>query len=211
MLYKSLNKISKKVNFENPVKNGLADDGGLYFPSEVKHLGNKFFKTITKKSNHEIAYDVITQFVGNSIDKKNLTKIIKQTLTFNFPLIKIDNKIRVLELYHGPTLAFKDVGARFMANCLNYFNKSKKHNSTILVATSGDTGAAVANGFLGVDGTQVIILYPNGKVSDIQERQLTTNGKNIIALKVDGTFDDCQKIVKKAFLDNDLNLSLIHI
>jgi threonine synthase len=205
MLYKSLNKISKKVNFENAVKNGLADDGGLYFPLEVKHLGNKFFKTITKKSNHEIAYDVITQFVGNSIDKKNLTKIIKQTLTFNFPLIKIDNKIRVLELYHGPTLAFKDVGARFMANCLNYFNKSKKHNSTILVATSGDTGAAVANGFLGVDGTQVIILYPNGKVSDIQERQLTTNGKNIIALKVDGTFDDCQKIVKKAFLDNDLN------
>ena len=205
MLYKSLNKISKKVNFENAVKNGLANDGGLYFPLEIKYLGDKFFETITEKSNHEIAYDVINQFVGNSIDKKNLTKIIEKTLTFDFPLIKIDNKIRVLELYHGPTLAFKDVGARFMANCLNYFNKKKKHNSTVLVATSGDTGAAVANGFLGVNGTQVVILYPAGKVSDIQERQLTTNGKNIIALKVDGTFDDCQKIVKKAFLDNDLN------
>ena len=205
MLYRSLNKISKNVNFENAVKNGLPNDGGLYFPSEVTHLGSKFFETITEKTNHEIALDVITQFVGNSIDKKNLTKIIKKTLTFDFPLIKIDDKIRVLELYHGPTLAFKDVGARFMANCLNYFNNKKKHISTILVATSGDTGAAVANGFLGVNGTQVIILYPNGKVSDIQERQLTTNGKNIIALKVNGTFDDCQKIVKRAFLDNDLN------
>jgi len=205
MFYKSLNKISKNVNFENAVKNGLANDGGLYFPLDVKHLGNKFFETITEKTNHEIAFDVITQFVGNSIEKKSLTRIIEKTLTFDFPLIKIDDKIRVLELYHGPTLAFKDVGARFMANCLNYFNKKKNHNSTILVATSGDTGAAVANGFLGVNGTQVVILYPNGKVSDVQERQLTTNGKNIIALKVDGTFDDCQKIVKKAFLDNDLN------
>ena len=205
MLYKSLNKISKKVNFENAVKNGLADDGGLYFPENVKHLGDNFFQTIKKKSNHQIAYDVISQFVGNSITKNDLIKIIKKTLTFNFPLIKIENKIRVLELYHGPTLAFKDVGARFMSNCLNHFNKQNKHNSTILVATSGDTGAAVANGFLGVKGTQVIILYPKGKVSDIQERQLTTNGKNIIALRVDGTFDDCQKIVKKAFLDNDLN------
>ena len=125
MLYKSLNKISKKVNFENAVKNGLANDGGLYFPLEIKYLGDKFCETITEKSNHEIAYDVINQFVGNSIDKKNLKKIIEQTLTFDFPLMKIDNKIRVLELYHGPTLAFKDVGARFMANCLNYFNKKK--------------------------------------------------------------------------------------
>ena len=208
MLYKSLNKISKKVNFENAVKNGLADDGGLYFPENVKYLGDNFFQTIKKKSNHQIAYDVISQFVGNSITKNDLIKIIKKTLTFNFPLIKIENKIRVLELYHGPTLAFKDVGARFMSNCLNHFNKQNKHNSTILVATSGDTGAAVANGFLGVKGTQVIILYPKGKVSDIQERQLTTNGKNIIALRVDGTFDDCQKIVKKAFLDNDLKNSL---
>ena len=205
MFYKSLNKISKNVNFENAVKNGLANDGGLYFPLDVKHLGNKFFETITEKTNHEIAFDVITQFVGNSIEKKSLTRIIEKTLTFDFPLIKIDDKIRVLELYHGPTLAFKDVGARFMANCLNYFNKKKNHNSTILVATSGDTGAAVANGFLGVNGTQVVILYPNGKVSDVQERQLTTNGKNIIALKVDGTFDDCQKIVKNAFLDKELN------
>jgi len=204
MFYKSLNNISKKVNFENAVKDGLADDGGLYFPDKIIPLSNDFFETITEKSNHQIAYEVIKQFTGNSIDKKNLKEIIKQTLDFDFPLLKIDNKIRVLELFHGPTLAFKDVGARFMANCLNYFNRNNKNNSTVLVATSGDTGAAVANGFLKTKGTQVFILYPDGKVSDIQERQLTTNGNNIIALKVDGVFDDCQKIVKKAFLDKDL-------
>ena len=124
MFYKSLNNISKKVNFENAVKDGLADDGGLYFPDKIIPLSNDFFETITEKSNHQIAYEVIKQFTGNSIDKKNLKEIIKQTLDFDFPLLKIDNKIRVLELFHGPTLAFKDVGARFMANCLNYFNHS---------------------------------------------------------------------------------------
>ena len=203
MLYKSLNKISKKVNFETAVKKGLADDGGLYFPENIKPLGNNFYQKITEKSNHQIAFEVINQFIGDSIDKNNIDKIIKNTLTFDFPLFKIKKNIRVVELYHGPTLAFKDVGAKFMANCLNYFNQKNKYNSTILVATSGDTGAAVANGFLGVDGTHVVILYPRGRVSEIQEKQLTTNKKNILAFEVDGTFDDCQKMVKKAFLDKD--------
>ena len=208
MLYKSLNKISKKVNFETAVKKGLADDGGLYFPENIKPLGNNFYQKITEKSNHQIAFEVINQFIGESIDKNNIDKIIKNTLMFDFPLIKIEKNIRVVELYHGPTLAFKDVGAKFMANCLNYFNKKNKYNSTILVATSGDTGAAVANGFLGIDGTQVVILYPSERVSEIQEKQLTTNKKNIIAFEVDGTFDDCQKMVKKAFLDKDFANSL---
>ena len=203
MLYKSLNKISKKVNFETAVKKGLADDGGLYFPDNIKPLSNNFYQKITEKSNHQIAFEVINQFIGDSIDKNNIDQIIKNTLTFDFPLIKIKKNIRVVELYHGPTLAFKDVGAKFMANCLNYFNQKNKYNSTILVATSGDTGAAVANGFLGVDGTHVVILYPRGRVSEIQEKQLTTNKKNILAFEVDGTFDDCQKMVKKAFLDKD--------
>lgn len=208
MLYKSLNKISKKVNFETAVKKGLADDGGLYFPEHIKPLGNNFYQKITEKSNHQIAFEVINQFIGESIDKNNIDKIIKNTLMFDFPLIKIEKNIRVVELYHGPTLAFKDVGAKFMANCLNYFNKKNKYNSTILVATSGDTGAAVANGFLGIEGTNVVILYPSGRVSEIQEKQLTTNKKNIIAFEVDGTFDDCQKMVKKAFLDKDFANSL---
>ena len=208
MLYKSLNKISKKVNFETAVKNGLAGDGGLYFHENIKPLGNNFYQKIIKKSNHQIAFEVINQFIGDSIDKNNIHKIIKNTLMFDFPLIKIEKNIRVVELYHGPTLAFKDVGAKFMANCLNYFNKKNKYNSTILVATSGDTGAAVANGFLGIDGTQVVILYPSERVSEIQEKQLTTNKKNIIAFEVDGTFDDCQKMVKKAFLDKEFTNSL---
>ena len=208
MLYKSLNKISKKVNFETAVKNGLAGDGGLYFPENIKPLGNNFYQKITEKSNDQIAFEVINQFIGDSIDKNNIHKIIKNTLMFDFPLIKIEKNIRVVELYHGPTLAFKDVGAKFMANCLNYFNKKNKYNSTILVATSGDTGAAVANGFLGIDGTQVVILYPSERVSEIQEKQLTTNKKNIIAFEVDGTFDDCQKMVKKAFLDKEFTNSL---
>lgn len=205
MLYKSLNNNSKDVNFEIAVKNGLAEDGGLYFPTKIKPLGKDFFKNITKMSNHEIAYEVICQFIGKTIEKKFLLKIIEKTLTFDFPLIEINNEISSLELYHGPTLAFKDVGAKFTANCLNYFNEKDENTSTILVATSGDTGAAVANAFFEIKKTQVIILYPEGKVSDVQEKQLTTNGKNITAFEVDGTFDDCQKIVKKAFLDKDLN------
>lgn len=205
MYYRSLNGKSKKVNFETAVKNGLAKDGGLYFPENVKPLDSNFIKNIGNYSNFEIGYEVIKQFVGDSINKNDLKKILSKTIDFNFPVVKLEKNIYSLELFHGPTLAFKDVGARFMANCLGYFNKNKSKLNTVLVATSGDTGAAVANGFYKVKGTNVVILYPKNKVSEIQERQLTTNKNNITALRVNGSFDDCQKIVKKAFIDKELN------
>ena len=205
MYYRSLNGKSKKVNFETAVKNGLAKDGGLYFPENVKPLDSNFIKNIGNYSNFEIGYKVIKQFVGDSINKSDLKEILSKTIDFNFPVVKLKKNIYSLELFHGPTLAFKDVGARFMANCLGYFNKNKSKLNTVLVATSGDTGAAVANGFYKVKGTNVVILYPKNKVSEIQERQLTTNKNNITALRVNGSFDDCQKIVKKAFIDKELN------
>ena len=205
MYYKSLKGKSKKVNFETAVKNGLAKDGGLYFPENVKPLDSNFIKNIGNYSNFEIGYKVIKQFIGDSINKNDLKEILSKTIDFNFPVVKLEKNIYSLELFHGPTLAFKDVGARFMANCLGYFNKNKSKLNTVLVATSGDTGAAVANGFYKVKGTNVVILYPKNKVSEIQERQLTTNKNNITALRVNGSFDDCQKIVKKAFIDKELN------
>jgi threonine synthase len=205
MYYRSLNGKSKKVNFETAVKNGLAKDGGLYFPENVKPLDSNFIKNIGNYSNFEIGYKVIKQFIGDSINKNDLKEILSKTIDFNFPVVKLEKNIYSLELFHGPTLAFKDVGARFMANCLGYFNKNKSKLNTVLVATSGDTGAAVANGFYKVKGTNVVILYPKNKVSEIQERQLTTNKNNITALRVNGSFDDCQKIVKKAFIDKELN------
>ena len=205
MFYRSLKGKSKKVNFETAVKNGLAKDGGLYFPENVKPLDSNFIKNIGNYSNFEIGYKVIKQFIGDSINKNDLKEILSKTIDFNFPVVKLEKNIYSLELFHGPTLAFKDVGARFMANCLGYFNKNKSKLNTVLVATSGDTGAAVANGFYKVEGTNVVILYPKNKVSEIQERQLTTNKNNITALRVNGSFDDCQKIVKKAFIDKELN------
>ena len=205
MYYRSLNGKSKKVNFETAVKNGLAKDGGLYFPENVKPLDSNFIKNIGNYSNFEIGYKVIKQFIGDSINKNDLKKILSKTIDFNFPVVKLEKNIYSFELFHGPTLAFKDVGARFMANCLGYFNKNKSKLNTVLVATSGDTGAAVANGFYKVEGTNVVILYPKNKVSEIQERQLTTNKNNITALRVNGSFDDCKKIVKKAFIDKELN------
>ena len=205
MYYRSLNGKSKKVNFETAVKNGLAKDGGLYFPENVKPLDSNFIKNIGNYSNFEIGNKVIKQFIGDSINKNDLKEILSKTIDFNFPVVKLEKNIYSLELFHGPTLAFKDVGARFMANCLGYFNKNKSKLNTVLVATSGDTGAAVANGFYKVEGTNVVILYPKNKVSEIQERQLTTNKNNITALRVNGSFDDCQKIVKKAFIDKELN------
>ena len=205
MYYRSLNGKSKKVNFETAVKNGLAKDGGLYFPENVKPLDSNFIKNIGNYSNFEIGYKVMKQFIGDSINKNDLKEILSKTIDFNFPVVKLEKNIYSLELFHGPTLAFKDVGARFMANCLGYFNKNKSKLNTVLVATSGDTGAAVANGFYKVEGTNVVILYPKNKVSEIQERQLTTNKNNITALRVNGSFDDCQKIVKKAFIDKELN------
>jgi len=205
MQYYSLNKKAPNVSFKDAVINGLAPDKGLYFPETIEPLSQEFFKNIEKLSNHEIAYEVIKQFVGSEIPEKELRNIIEETLSFGFPVVKIENSISTLELFHGPTMAFKDVGARFMARCFGYFNKQNVSSKvTVLVATSGDTGGAVASGFLGVKGVDVVILYPKGKVSEVQEKQLTTLGQNISALEVNGTFDDCQTMVKKAFLDLEL-------
>ncbi|MFC6095927.1 threonine synthase [Flavobacterium qiangtangense] len=204
MNYYSLNKQAPKVSFQEAVVQGLAPDKGLYFPESISKLPQSFFDSIENLSNEEIAFEVINQFVGNEIPEKELRQIISETLSFDFPLIKVEENIYSLELFHGPTMAFKDVGARFMSRCLAYFNKGKDLKNTVLVATSGDTGGAVAAGFLDVKGVEVVILYPSGKVSDIQEKQLTTLGQNITALEVDGVFDDCQEMVKKAFLDEDL-------
>jgi threonine synthase len=206
MNYFSLNKKAPKTTFEDAVVRGLAPDKGLYFPESIEPLSKDFIENIENYSNHEIAFEAIRQFVGDEIPEKELKNIIADTLCFEFPVVPVDTDISSLELYHGPTMAFKDVGARFMARCLGYFNNQTKNpqDVTVLVATSGDTGGAVASGFLGVKGVDVVILYPSGKVSDIQEKQLTTLGQNIRALEVDGTFDDCQAMVKKAFLDEEL-------
>ena len=205
MIYASLNNNSPSVTFKDAVIRGLAPDKGLYFPKKIPKLSKSFFDNIESLNENEIAYEAIKHYVNFDISKNELKKIISETLSFNFPIIKISEKIYSMELYQGPTLAFKDVGARFMARCLGYFNKKERSNKiTVLVATSGDTGGAVADGFLDVDGINVIILYPSKKVSEIQEKQLTTLGKNISALEVNGTFDDCQEMVKKSFLDKDI-------
>ena len=177
----------------------------MYFPETITPLSTSFFDEIENLSNEEIAFEVIKQFVGNEIPDAELKNIINETLCFDFPLVSVEENIYSLELFHGPTMAFKDVGARFMSRCLGYFNKNNDKQVTVLVATSGDTGGAVASGFLGVENLEVVILYPSGKVSDIQEKQLTTLGQNITALEIDGVFDDCQDMVKKAFLDESLN------
>ncbi len=204
MNYYSLNNKHIQVSFQEAVIQGLAPDRGLYFPSNITPLPQSFFDGIESLSNEAIAFQVIQQFVGNEIPEAVLKQIIAETLCFDFPCVPVEDNIYSLELYHGPTMAFKDVGARFMSRCLGYFNRNDNKKVTVLVATSGDTGGAVASGFLGVKGVEVVILYPSGKVSDIQERQLTTLGQNITALEVDGVFDDCQNMVKKAFLDASL-------
>jgi threonine synthase len=205
MKYYSLNHNAPEVSFKEAVIQGLASDKGLYFPQTITPLNPAFFNVIENLSHNDIAFDVIQQFVGDEIPEENLREIIAETLSFDFPVVEVEKGIYSLELFHGPTMAFKDVGARFMSRCLAYFNKDKKDSkNTVLVATSGDTGGAVASGFLGVAGVDVVILYPSGKVSDIQEKQLTTLGQNIKALEVDGVFDDCQDMVKKAFLDDTL-------
>lgn len=205
MKYYSLNHNAPNVSFQEAVIQGLASDKGLYFPESITPLPQAFFDEIENLSNEEIAFAAIHQFVGDEIPENVLKEIIAETLCFDFPVVEVENRVYSLELFHGPTMAFKDVGARFMSRCLGYFNKDNKDSkNTVLVATSGDTGGAVASGFLGVKGVEVIILYPSGKVSDIQERQLTTLGQNIKALEVDGFFDDCQDMVKKAFLDDSL-------
>ncbi|MBC7000103.1 threonine synthase [Cytophaga sp. FL35] len=204
MKFYSLHKEAPAVSFKEAVVRGIAPDKGLYFPESFTPLPDSFFEQIEELSNHEIAFNAIHQFVSEEIPNEELKEILKNTLDFDFPVIEIEDNVGTLELFHGPTMAFKDVGARFMAQCLGYFSRGEKNEVTVLVATSGDTGGAVANGFLGVEGVNVVILYPSGKVSDIQERQLTTLGQNITALEVDGTFDNCQKMVKTAFLDEGI-------
>jgi threonine synthase len=205
MNYYSLNKISPNVTFEEATIKGQAPDKGLYFPSIIPTLSKDLIANIKSISKEEIGFEVMKPFVGESIPGTVLQNIISETIDFDFPLVKVHEGVYALELFHGPTLAFKDVGARFMSRCLGYFNRNKDQKTTVLVATSGDTGGAVANGFLGVDGVEVIILYPSKKVSTVQELQLTTLGKNITTLEINGSFDDCQSIVKQAFTDADLN------
>ena len=205
MKYYSLNHNSKPCSFADAVKKGLAPDRGLYFPEKIPILPKKFFNEIQDQSIPEMAFKVIKPFIGKQINNNKLLEIVKETLDFKFPVVEITKNIAALELFQGPTLAFKDVGARFMARTLGYLKKGSKEKITVMVATSGDTGGAVANGFLGVEGVKVVILYPKGKVSEIQEKQLTTLGQNITALEVDGVFDDCQEMVKNAFLDPSLS------
>ncbi len=208
MKYYSTNKQSAPVDFMEATIKGLAPDKGLYFPETIPQLDLAFINDIEKYTNAEIAYRLISPYIGNVIPAEKLMQIAQESINFEIPLVKITNNISSLELYHGPTLAFKDVGARFMSRCLGYFAKEKSDRVIVLVATSGDTGGAVANGFFDVDGVEVVILYPSGKVSSVQEKQLTTLGKNIHALEVEGNFDDCQRMVKDAFADEDLNKQL---
>lgn len=206
MKYYSTNKNAPDATLEEAVVKGLAADRGLYMPAEIKKLPVSFFEEIDKQSFQEIAYRVADAFFGSDIPAETLKQIVYDTLSFDVPAVKVKDDIYSLELFHGPTLAFKDVGARFMARLLGYFiRKEGKKQVNVLVATSGDTGSAVANGFLGVEGIHVYVLYPKGKVSEIQEKQFTTLGNNITAIEVNGTFDDCQALVKSAFMDKELN------
>ena len=207
MQYYSTNGKAPIADLHKAVVKGLAEDRGLYMPEKIKQLPKDFFDTIETKTFQEIAYTVADAFFGEDVDADSLKRIVYDTLSFDCPVVKVKDNIYTLELFHGPTLAFKDVGARFMARLLQYFIRmeGQKEEVNVLVATSGDTGSAVANGFLGVDGIHVYVLYPKGKVSPIQECQFTTLGKNITAIEVDGVFDDCQALVKNAFMDAELN------
>ena len=206
MKYYSTNKEAPIATLEEAVVKGLAPDKGLYMPENINKLPKTFFDNIQDMSFQEIAFEVAKAFFGDDVETSALKDIVYDTLSFDVPAIKVENNIYSLELFHGPTLAFKDVGARFMARLLQYFIKKEGQKSvTVLVATSGDTGSAVANGFLGVEGIHVDVLYPKGKVSKIQESQFTTLGKNITAIEIDGVFDDCQSLVKQAFMDEELN------
>jgi len=204
MQYYSLNNQSPVVSFSQATIQGQAPDKGLYFPTSIPQLPVGFIDNIKNLSKEEIGFSVMKPYVGGEIPDSVLQQIVAETINFDFPLVKIDDQISSLELFHGPTLAFKDVGARFMSRCLGYFSRNNNAKVTVLVATSGDTGGAVANGFLGVVGVEVVILYPSGKVSPVQEMQLTRLGKNIHALEINGTFDDCQAMVKNAFVDEEL-------
>lgn len=203
MKYISTRDKNLKVSFEQAVKQGLAPNRGLFMPENYIKLSAEFWANLFDMSLPEIGYYVGREYVGDEIPDEDFKKLCSEVLNFDIPLVSVKDKIYSLELFHGPTCAFKDVGARFMARCLGYFSQRKNEKTVILVATSGDTGSAVANGFLNVPGVDVIILYPSGKVSEIQEKQLTTNGGNITALEVNGVFDDCQALVKTAFANFD--------
>jgi threonine synthase len=208
MKYYSTNKQSALVDFKEAAIRGQAPDKGLYFPEQIPQVKKEIIDGIESLSNEEIAFNVILPYVEDTIPEDKLRQIVSETINFPIPLVQVNESIWSLELFHGPTLAFKDVGARFMSRCLGYFLKGENRKVTVLVATSGDTGGAVANGFYDVEGVEVVILYPSGKVSPVQEKQLTALGKNIHALEIEGTFDDCQQMVKQAFADEELNQKL---
>ncbi|MDR0422712.1 MAG: threonine synthase [Proteiniphilum sp.] len=205
MIYYSTNKKAPAVSLREAVVKGLAPDGGLYMPERIAQIPQKFFDGIRNLSFTEIAETVAEKFFGDDLEKEKLDAIVDDTLSFEIPLRQVEKDIYALELFHGPTFAFKDVGARFMARMLSHFVRERQEEVNVLTATSGDTGSAVANGFLGMEGIRVFVLYPSGKVSDMQEAQFTTLGQNIVALEVDGSFDDCQALVKSAFMDGELN------
>ncbi len=210
MQYYSTNKKTDNVSLREAVTKGLAKDNGLFMPMQIKPLTKEFYKHLPTMSLQEISYAVADCFFGEDVEAEKLKQIVYDTMQFEIPLVEVEENIYSLELFHGPTLAFKDVGARFMARLLNYFiGKESKETINVLVATSGDTGSAVANGFLKVPGIKVFVLYPKGLVSAIQESQFVTLGHNITAIEVDGTFDDCQRLVKTAFLDDELNKKLV--
>lgn len=208
MQYYSLKNSSHRVSFQEALTRGLALDKGLYFPEYIPKLPERFIQNISDYEIDELAFELMYPYVQDSLEKEILLRIIKKTLYFPFPLTSIGENTHALELFHGPTLAFKDVGAAFMAGCLSYFQEKNSKSITVLVATSGDTGGAVARGFYKVPKVKVVILYPSKKVSKLQEKQLTTLGENIVALEIEGDFDDCQNLVKSAFLDRHLQKQL---
>jgi len=204
MKFYSTNNPGRMVDLRQAVTQGLAPDNGLYMPERIPLLSKEFFQTIHEKSFKEIAFAVAQNLIGEDLPTEELKRIVDHTIQFEAPVVRVEEDVYSLELFHGPTLAFKDFGARFMSQLLGYFARQQDQEIIILVATSGDTGSAVANGFLGVPGIRVVVLYPSGKVSDIQEKQFTTLGQNITAVEVSGTFDDCQQLVKEAFLNEEL-------
>lgn len=211
MKYYSTNKKVKGESLANAVIKGLAEDKGLFMPEDIPEIPSVFYENIDKMSFQDMAYTAAYMLFGDDVHANMLKMMVNDTLSFDAPLVKVEENIYSLELFHGPTLAFKDVGARFMSRMLGYFIQRSEHGNrqvNVLVATSGDTGSAVANGFLGVEGIHVYVLYPKGKVSPIQECQFTTLGQNITAIEVDGTFDDCQALVKTAFMDEELNAKM---
>ena len=209
MKYFNLKKSDEVVSFREATIKGQGEDKGLFFPSTLPNFSKDFLFSLKELTNEEIAFACIKDFVGEEIPENELKKIINETVSFEIPLKKINDHIYSLELFHGPTLAFKDVGARFMSRCLSYFLKEEQRKITVLVATSGDTGGAVANGFYDVPNIDVVIVYPKGRVSEVQEKQLTALGKNIHALEVNGTFDDCQALVKQAFSDQEIHQHIV--